>query len=313
VPPEALSLLTWRDLASRAGGVSDWTVAELRALTDADASSSTDRAVFAAFWEALETMTREERAGVLAFATGRSRLPAPGADGAGGLARSGSGAHVLRLDVKHGSADGGLPTASTCSWALHLPALTESERMARALRVAVQFSGTIDGDGRASGGASLLQLLDAGAYGLALEQAASPAGGAWVLQPLWPDAPDSVAQEEEAEAQAGTSSPDDEADGDGSDDERLESWQVARLLDDFRVWRGMSAFGEVSNGEWARLTEASAEVRDREGLFRMIEAQGDEMLSSWEMYSEEAAEALEREEAMSEGEEDLDPENCRQQ
>jgi hypothetical protein len=214
---------------------------------------------------------------------------------------------VLRLDVKHGSADGGLPTASTCSWALHLPALTEPERMARALRVAVQFSGTIDGDGRASGGASLLQLLDAGADGLALEQAASPAGGAWVLQPLWPDAPDSVAQEEEAGA--GTSSPDDEADGDGSDDERLEPWQVARLLDDFRVWRGMSAFGEVSDGEWARLTEASAEVRDREGLFRMIEAQGDEMLSSWEMYSQEAAEAM----SESEGEEDLDPENCRQQ
>jgi len=265
-------------------------------------------------------MSREERAGVLAFATGRSRLPAPRVSlGGGGLMRQ---PHVLRLDVRRGGSDTSLPTASTCSWALHLPAVMEPECMARALRVAVQFSGTIDGDRGTSGGSSLLQLLDAAADGMGLDLTASaPGGNAWLLQPLWPDAPD-VVEVEEAEASTsdgagrGSAAVDDEPDGDSSDEERLEPWQVEHLLEQFFEWRDDSEHGAVRDSVQVTMTEAAAEVRTRDGLFQLIEAQGDEMLESWEHFTEEMADALDREDAresQGEGDEGPNPENCRQQ
>jgi hypothetical protein len=211
VPPGALALLTWRDLASRACGVSEWSVAELRALTRTDTHSHS--AAVDAFWAAMGAMTQEERAGVLAFATGRSRLPPPpaalgesAAAGAFGAASAASQPHVLVLDVKRPGDDGDLPSASTCSYALHLPALSDAGAMAAALRTAMQFSGTIDGDGsrNAPGNGGLLQLLDAGGGSGGGDARASEVGahagggdGSWLLQPLWPDAAEDAGSEEE--------------------------------------------------------------------------------------------------------------------
>jgi hypothetical protein len=166
--------------------VPDWTVEQLQALTQEEniRGDLPKQEAIAAFWAALRGMTTVERAGVLAFATGRSRLPAGGSGGGGG----GATPVALRLDVKPSGRDSDLPTASTCSLALHLPPLSDAGRMAAALRIAVQFTGTIDGD-YTSGGGSVLQLLHVAPPGMAAPgvTAGGAAGGPWLLRPLWPD------------------------------------------------------------------------------------------------------------------------------
>jgi hypothetical protein len=199
VPPPALALLTWRDAAARVCGVAEWSVDELRALTKSEASGSAERRVVDHFWAAMGTFTHAERAAVLAFATGRSRLPRappPGSAGEASAATSSASSsrprHVLLLDVlgAHAGADA-LPTASTCSFALHLPRCSDAAAMARALRIATTWSGAIDGDGTRVDG-HLFQMLDAAPVSVSASASSDggavgggASGGAWLLRPLF--------------------------------------------------------------------------------------------------------------------------------
>jgi hypothetical protein len=99
---------------------------------------------------------------------------------------------VLLLDVlgAHAGADA-LPTASTCSFALHLPRCGDAAAMARALRIATTWSGAIDGDGTRVDG-HLFQMLDAAPVSVSASAssdggavAGGAGGGAWLLCPLF--------------------------------------------------------------------------------------------------------------------------------
>ena len=151
VPPACLAMLTWRDLEQRVCGLANWSVDELKARTNVDvASSSVERAAVDAFWAAMETFTATQRAAVLAFGTGRSRLPRAGAPG-----------ESLHLEVLSGEPEESpLPQASTCSSTLRIPRLPDTDAMAHALLVACQWSGAIDADAFGLDG-RLFQLLDA--------------------------------------------------------------------------------------------------------------------------------------------------------
>ena len=148
---DALAAMTWRDLRDAACGAPGVGADALRAATRVEATHAAAAAVVSYFWEAMACAPPAHRAAVLAFATGRARLPRPPAI-------------ALVQDVegdRHADHDRRLPTASTCSLTLTLPRYSSAAVLAERLRTAVELgSGSIDGDGdsAAAGGAPLFGL-----------------------------------------------------------------------------------------------------------------------------------------------------------
>jgi len=132
LPAAALALLTWRELEARACGDKEWSVPHLRACSAIEAHSPAEAATCALLWPAMETLSAAQRASVLAFATGRSRLPQ-------------RPRRVLTVDA---GAPAGLPTAGTCGSVLHLPrGVADAPSMASVLLVSCANAGLISDHG----------------------------------------------------------------------------------------------------------------------------------------------------------------------
>eukprot|EP00730_Choanoeca_flexa_P005742 TRINITY_DN12010_c0_g1_i2.p1 TRINITY_DN12010_c0_g1~~TRINITY_DN12010_c0_g1_i2.p1 ORF type:complete len:1534 (+),score=423.35 TRINITY_DN12010_c0_g1_i2:75-4676(+) len=85
------------------------------------------------FWQALHELTQNERAMLLQFVTGSSRLPAAGFAGLTGLSST-SGMTIAR-----GINQYSLPTASTCFNLLKLPAYRSFEELKQKLLIAIRY------------------------------------------------------------------------------------------------------------------------------------------------------------------------------
>lgn len=125
VPREALSLLTGRELHRRACGAPEVSAADRRAATQASGVSA-ERLQW--FWECVEEMTAQKRSELLAFATGRGRLPPAvsrggggGGGGAAGAAQRPAGQVFLNLTGISSAGPERLMTSGTCGSYLNLP------------------------------------------------------------------------------------------------------------------------------------------------------------------------------------------------
>lgn len=155
-----------------------------------------------------QTTSEEDRQAFLAFSTGRSRLPS----------NTSGVALVLDADSRHD--DARLPTASTCSYAFHIPAYSSAAVLRDRMLKAIYSCRAIDNDGSTQG---LFGGLDAAAFaeedaadGAEERAAAAPSGGdgpRW-LRPLGPyfqlpsvgaDDDDWAAADERAASEAGSS------------------------------------------------------------------------------------------------------------
>ena len=88
-------------------------------------ADAAQRAPFDPFWTAVERLDARERLALWRFATGSPRVPA--------LAGA-------RLVIDLIDPDGGrLPSASTCSRALHVPDVRDADEMLRRVRVALAW------------------------------------------------------------------------------------------------------------------------------------------------------------------------------
>ena len=132
----ALGAMTWRDLRDAAAGAPGFDAADMRAATRVDASGPGAAAVVSYFWETMAAFTPAYRSAVLAFATGRARLPRPPAV-----------ALVIEVEApRHANPAARLPTASTCALTLRLPLYPSAAALAERLRAAVDMGmGAIDG------------------------------------------------------------------------------------------------------------------------------------------------------------------------
>lgn len=124
-PPAALD---WSTLEYAACGEKEITVEMLKEVTVFEEISQEQQALF---WRVIESFTSEQRSALLKFATGRVRIPP----------NFRKGSEFLRLD--RGGKDC-LPTASTCSHALHYPMYTSFEKAFNMLRVAIEFTGSFE-------------------------------------------------------------------------------------------------------------------------------------------------------------------------
>ena len=114
-----LQSLLLHDAIARVCGTSAVTTMALKAVT----SHSMAAPMAAAFWEAVDRMTSEERGQLLQFGTGRRRLPMPAGE---------------RLTVVAVLEKGALPTAHTCSGTIRLPSVCDSpDEMYRVLSLAL--------------------------------------------------------------------------------------------------------------------------------------------------------------------------------
>jgi HECT-domain (ubiquitin-transferase) len=142
VPPDALGLLTWRELETLAVGEKDVDVARLRQHVQYVQSGIRDipggqyneqHPVIRRLWTALESFTNDERVLFLEFVWGRSRLPQVGqwppdvAFKVGPLASS----------AQRALGDRALPIAHTCFFQIELPAYSSERVMKEKLLVAM--------------------------------------------------------------------------------------------------------------------------------------------------------------------------------
>lgn len=128
-PPQALESagLTPRELSLLISGFPDVDVADWRQHTSNSWSGSDDHIIVIEwYWEVVKELSREDRANLLHFITGSSRLPASGFAGLSPkMSISVSG------DVQH------LPQAHTCSNNLVLPPYTSKQTMQEKFKIAL--------------------------------------------------------------------------------------------------------------------------------------------------------------------------------
>jgi len=178
VPSLALPLLTWRDLEAKVCGAPIIDVDVFKKMTDHNLPRKDKHPVAVRFWQVVHDMSNSDRAALLAFASGRRRLPSPN-----------SGGH-FRIELLHGRGDEALPEAHTCFFTIDLPQYSSTRVMREKLLYAIHNCSAIDKDFTARGGALYdpeedpSQLLDAaaaaaaGAGGGARETSSGEAGAA---------------------------------------------------------------------------------------------------------------------------------------
>ena len=138
VPLDGLALFTAAELETMVCGDADWDVEFLKKNTELRGIPRNDARI-GFLWDALGGFSKEERGLFLQFVWGRSRMPSSLPDKFK-VDDGGSG-------FGDGNPNDRLPTASTCFFALHLPAYTEADALKEKLRYAIWNGRSIDLDG----------------------------------------------------------------------------------------------------------------------------------------------------------------------
>lgn len=122
-------------------GNPDVDVKLLESVTEYSGCSSSDAHV-RLFWQAMEEFDNEERAALVRFTWGRSRLP---------LTAAAFNQRFKIQSFNHRPADNYLPVAHTCFFSLELPAYSTLAIMKEKLRYAIFNCEAIDGDDTSTG------------------------------------------------------------------------------------------------------------------------------------------------------------------
>eukprot|EP00698_Gefionella_okellyi_P014660 TRINITY_DN406_c0_g1_i1.p1 TRINITY_DN406_c0_g1~~TRINITY_DN406_c0_g1_i1.p1 ORF type:complete len:3198 (-),score=960.76 TRINITY_DN406_c0_g1_i1:108-9701(-) len=131
VPHDMIAIFTETELELLISGLPDIDIGDLRANTDYTGYSST-APVIRWFWEVIETLNSEQRAHLLQFVTGTSKVPLDGFKALRGM----SGPQKFSIHKAYGG-DDRLPTAHTCFNQLDLPEYTSREVLRQRLLVSI--------------------------------------------------------------------------------------------------------------------------------------------------------------------------------
>ncbi|GAA6062543.1 hypothetical protein JCM10212_004309 [Sporobolomyces blumeae] len=135
VPKDLLQIFTERELELLISGLPEIDADEWRANTDLVGYSPTDP-IIGYFWRAVRSFSHEERAKLLQFVSGSSRVPLEGFGSLQGM----SG--ITKFNIHKSSATAGLPTSHTCFNQLDIPSGYESyEQFRRQLLIAITEGG----------------------------------------------------------------------------------------------------------------------------------------------------------------------------
>ncbi|GAA6031536.1 hypothetical protein JCM8097_006506 [Rhodosporidiobolus ruineniae] len=135
VPKDILQIFSERELELLISGLPEVDVDEWRGHTDLVGYKPSDP-VIGYFWRAVRSFSHEERAKLLQFVTGSSRVPLEGFGALQGM----SG--VTRFSIHKAGGKGSLPTAHTCFNQLDLPDYESYESFCRQLRTAITEGAT---------------------------------------------------------------------------------------------------------------------------------------------------------------------------
>ena len=161
VPSLALPLLTWRDLEAKVCGAPMIDLDVFKRITDHNLPRKEKHPVAVRFWQVVQDMSNSDRAALLAFASGRRRLPSLSSVG------------HFRIELLHGRGDEALPEAHTCFFTIDLPQYSSTKVMREKLLYAIHNCSAIDKDFTARGGA----LYDPEDHPSQLPDVASAAAG----------------------------------------------------------------------------------------------------------------------------------------
>ncbi|KAI0633753.1 hypothetical protein C8Q77DRAFT_809629 [Trametes polyzona] len=135
IPKDLISIFNERELELLISGTPDIDVDEWRSATEYNGYTSSDP-VIVWFWRALKSFTREERAKVLSFATGTSRVPLGGFVDLQGV----QGTQRFSIHKAYGDPDR-LPQAHTCFNQIDLPQYSSYEMLRQQLLLAINEGG----------------------------------------------------------------------------------------------------------------------------------------------------------------------------
>jgi len=135
IPKELVSIFNEQEVELLISGTPDIDVDEWRAATEYNGYTSSDP-VIVWWWRALKSFNREERAKVLSFATGTSRVPL------GGFVELQGVQGVQRFSIHRAYGDPSrLPQAHTCFNQIDLPQYTSYEMLRQQLLLAINEGG----------------------------------------------------------------------------------------------------------------------------------------------------------------------------
>ncbi|CDO77710.1 hypothetical protein BN946_scf184969.g61 [Trametes cinnabarina] len=135
IPKDLITIFNERELELLISGTPDIDVDEWRSATEYNGYTSSDP-VIVWFWRALKSFTREERAKVLSFATGTSRVPLGGFVDLQGV----QGTQRFSIHKAYGDTDR-LPQAHTCFNQIDLPQYSSYEMLRQQLLLAINEGG----------------------------------------------------------------------------------------------------------------------------------------------------------------------------
>ncbi|KAF9566753.1 hypothetical protein CPC08DRAFT_814629 [Agrocybe pediades] len=135
IPKDLITIFNEQELELLISGTPDIDVDEWRAATDYSGYTSSDPNIVW-WWRALKSFNREERAKVLSFATGTSRVPLSGFLDLQGV----QGVQKFSIHRAYGEPDR-LPQAHTCFNQIDLPQYTSYEMLRQQLLMAIHEGG----------------------------------------------------------------------------------------------------------------------------------------------------------------------------
>ncbi|KAH7909328.1 hypothetical protein BJ138DRAFT_1181114 [Hygrophoropsis aurantiaca] len=135
IPKDLISIFNEKELELLISGTPDIDVDEWRAATEYNGYASSDP-VIVWWWRALKSFNREERAKVLSFATGTSRVPLGGFVDLQGV----QGVQRFSIHRAYGDSDR-LPQAHTCFNQIDLPQYSSYEMLRQQLLLAINEGG----------------------------------------------------------------------------------------------------------------------------------------------------------------------------
>ncbi|XP_006461106.1 hypothetical protein AGABI2DRAFT_204611 [Agaricus bisporus var. bisporus H97] len=135
IPKELIAIFNEQELELLISGTPDIDVDEWRAATEYNGYSSSDPNIVW-WWRALKSFNREERAKVLSFATGTSRVPLSGFVDLQGV----QGVQRFSIHRAYGESDR-LPQAHTCFNQIDLPQYSSYEMLRQQLLLAINEGG----------------------------------------------------------------------------------------------------------------------------------------------------------------------------
>ncbi|KAI5123932.1 hypothetical protein M0805_006347 [Coniferiporia weirii] len=135
IPKDLISIFNEQEVELLISGTPDIDVDEWRAATEYNGYTSSDP-VIVWWWRALKSFNRDERAKVLSFATGTSRVPLGGFVDLQGV----QGVQRFSIHRAYGSPDR-LPQAHTCFNQIDLPQYSSYEKLRQQLLLAINEGG----------------------------------------------------------------------------------------------------------------------------------------------------------------------------